>query len=98
VKATCTPPHFCPPPVPIQKKGVYRRRRSRCLHRGHERHRHVDRKRKGVANGKCEGRKNMSEARAEVVALAKALRRKKPKGQDEPAGCVGRIGGAGLPE
>jgi DNA invertase Pin-like site-specific DNA recombinase len=38
------------------------------------------RKRKRVANGKCEGRKSLSETRPEVVALAKALRRKKPKG------------------
>src|SRR5271155_3845222 len=38
------------------------------------------RKRKRVANGKCEGRKSMSESRPEVVALAKALGRKKPKG------------------
>jgi DNA invertase Pin-like site-specific DNA recombinase len=38
------------------------------------------RKRKRVANGKCEGRKSLSESRPEVVALAKALGRKKPKG------------------
>jgi DNA invertase Pin-like site-specific DNA recombinase len=38
------------------------------------------RKRKRVANGKCEGRKSISEARPEVVALAKALARRKPKG------------------
>jgi DNA invertase Pin-like site-specific DNA recombinase len=38
------------------------------------------RKRKRVANGKCEGRKSLSETRPEVVALAKALGRKKPKG------------------
>jgi DNA invertase Pin-like site-specific DNA recombinase len=38
------------------------------------------RKRKRVANGKCEGRKSLSETRPEVVALAKALARKKPKG------------------
>jgi DNA invertase Pin-like site-specific DNA recombinase len=31
------------------------------------------RKRKRVANGKCEGRKSLSETRPEVVALAKAL-------------------------
>ena len=36
-------------------------------------------KRKRLANGKCEGRKRMSETRPEVVALAKALGRKKPK-------------------
>jgi DNA invertase Pin-like site-specific DNA recombinase len=38
------------------------------------------RKRKRAANGKCEGRKSLSETRPEVVALAKALGRKKPKG------------------
>ena len=38
------------------------------------------RKRKRVANGKCEGRKSLAETRPEVVALAKALGRKKPKG------------------
>ena len=38
------------------------------------------RKRKRVANGKCEGRKSLSETRPEVVALAKSLGRKKPKG------------------
>ncbi len=38
------------------------------------------RKRKRLANGKCEGRKSLSETRPEVVALAKALGRKKPKG------------------
>jgi hypothetical protein len=38
------------------------------------------RKRKRLANGKCEGRKSLSETRPEVVALAKALARKKPKG------------------
>jgi len=38
------------------------------------------RKRKRIANGKCEGRKSTSEARPEVVMLAKALARKKPKG------------------
>jgi len=31
-------------------------------------------------SGKCEGRKSLSESRPEVVALAKALGRKKPKG------------------
>ena len=38
------------------------------------------RKRKRVATGKCEGRKSLSETRPEVVALAKALGRKRPKG------------------
>ena len=38
------------------------------------------RRRKRVATGKCEGRKSLSETRPEVVALAKALRRRKPKG------------------
>jgi hypothetical protein len=38
------------------------------------------RKRKRVANGKCEGRKSLAETRPEVVALAKTLARKKPKG------------------
>ncbi|RBP18157.1 DNA invertase Pin-like site-specific DNA recombinase [Roseiarcus fermentans] len=38
------------------------------------------RKRKRLANGKCEGRKSLAETRPEVVALAKRLARKKPKG------------------
>jgi DNA invertase Pin-like site-specific DNA recombinase len=38
------------------------------------------RKRKRLANGKCEGRKSLAETRPDVVALAKALGRKKPKG------------------
>ena len=38
------------------------------------------RKRKRVANGKCEGRKSLAETNPEAVALAKALGRKKPKG------------------
>jgi DNA invertase Pin-like site-specific DNA recombinase len=38
------------------------------------------RKRKRMATGKCEGRKSLAETRPEVVALAKALARKKPKG------------------
>jgi DNA invertase Pin-like site-specific DNA recombinase len=38
------------------------------------------RKRKRVANGKCDGRKSHAEKRPEVVALAKALRRRRPKG------------------
>ena len=38
------------------------------------------RKRKRLANGKCEGRKSLSETRPEVVELVKALARKKPKG------------------
>jgi hypothetical protein len=37
-------------------------------------------KRKRIANGKCEGRKSFAETRPEVVRLAKALARKKPKG------------------
>src|SRR5208282_3869464 len=38
------------------------------------------RKRKRVANGKCEGRKSLAETNPEAVALAKALARKRPKG------------------
>ena len=38
------------------------------------------RKRKRLATGKCEGRKSHAEARPDVVALAKKLARKKPKG------------------
>ena len=38
------------------------------------------RKRKRVANGKCEGRKSLAETNPEAVALAKALSRKRPKG------------------
>jgi DNA invertase Pin-like site-specific DNA recombinase len=38
------------------------------------------RKRKRIANGKCEGRKSTSETRPEAVTLAKAFARKKPKG------------------
>jgi hypothetical protein len=38
------------------------------------------RKRKRIANGKCEGRKNLAETNPEAVALAKRLARKKPKG------------------
>ncbi len=38
------------------------------------------RKRKRIANGKCEGRKSLSETNPEAVALAKSLRRKRPKG------------------
>jgi DNA invertase Pin-like site-specific DNA recombinase len=38
------------------------------------------RDRKKAATGKCGGRKSHAEARPDVVALAKALRRKKPKG------------------
>ena len=38
------------------------------------------RQRKKAATGKCEGRKSLSEARPDAVALAKALRRRKPKG------------------
>jgi len=38
------------------------------------------RKRKRQATGKCEGRKSHAEERPDVVALAKALARKKPKG------------------
>jgi DNA invertase Pin-like site-specific DNA recombinase len=38
------------------------------------------RKRKRVANGKCEGRKSLSETNPGAVALAKALSRKRPKG------------------
>ena len=40
----------------------------------------VARKRKRDATGKCEGRKSFVEARPETVALARKLRRKKPKG------------------
>jgi DNA invertase Pin-like site-specific DNA recombinase len=38
------------------------------------------RKRKRLAAGKCEGRKSLHETNPEAVALAKALRRKRPKG------------------
>lgn len=38
------------------------------------------RKRQRQTTGKCEGRKSHTEARPEVVQLAKALRRRKPKG------------------
>jgi DNA invertase Pin-like site-specific DNA recombinase len=38
------------------------------------------RKRKREANGKCEGRKSLIEKRPEVVALARKLRRRRPKG------------------
>jgi DNA invertase Pin-like site-specific DNA recombinase len=38
------------------------------------------RKRKRMATGKCEGRKSHLEHRPDVVALAKALRRKRPRG------------------
>jgi hypothetical protein len=38
------------------------------------------RKRKRVANGKCEGRKSLAETNPEAVALARALSRKRPKG------------------
>ena len=40
----------------------------------------VARERRRAANGKCEGRKSHAELRPEVVALAKQLRRKRPKG------------------
>jgi DNA invertase Pin-like site-specific DNA recombinase len=39
----------------------------------------VARERKRAANGKCEGRKSFAEAKPEVVALAKRLRRASPK-------------------
>jgi DNA invertase Pin-like site-specific DNA recombinase len=38
------------------------------------------RKRKRLAAGKCEGRKSLHETNPEAVALARALRRKRPKG------------------
>jgi DNA invertase Pin-like site-specific DNA recombinase len=38
------------------------------------------RKRKRMAAGKCEGRKSLAETSPDAVALAKALRRRKPKG------------------
>lgn len=38
------------------------------------------RKRKKAATGRCEGRKSHAEARPEVVARARALHRKRPKG------------------
>ena len=38
------------------------------------------RKRRRLAVGKCEGRKRLADVRPEVVALAKSLRRRKPKG------------------
>ena len=40
----------------------------------------VARKRKRDATGKCEGRKSFAEIRPDTVALARKLRRKKPKG------------------
>ena len=40
----------------------------------------VARKRKRDATGKCEGRKSYTECRPDTVALARKLRRKKPKG------------------
>jgi DNA invertase Pin-like site-specific DNA recombinase len=40
----------------------------------------VARKRKRDATGKCEGRKSFAETRPDTVALARKLRRKKPKG------------------
>jgi DNA invertase Pin-like site-specific DNA recombinase len=38
------------------------------------------RKRKRLENGKCEGRKSLVETNPETVALARSLRRRKPKG------------------
>ena len=38
------------------------------------------RKRKREIEGRCEGRKPLTETRPEVVALARKLRRRKPKG------------------
>ena len=38
------------------------------------------RKRKREREGRCEGRKPLSETRPEVVALARSLRRRRPKG------------------
>jgi DNA invertase Pin-like site-specific DNA recombinase len=38
------------------------------------------RKRKRLANGKCEGRKSLAESNPKAVARGKALARKKPKG------------------
>src|SRR6476660_3146632 len=38
------------------------------------------RKRKRQCQGRCEGRKPLSETRPEVVALARKLRRRRPKG------------------
>src|SRR5271165_2895712 len=38
------------------------------------------RKRKRMANGKCEGRKSLAETNPDIVALAKRLARRKPKG------------------
>jgi DNA invertase Pin-like site-specific DNA recombinase len=38
------------------------------------------RKRKREREGRCEGRKPLSETKPEVVALARMLRRRKPKG------------------
>ena len=40
----------------------------------------VARKRKRDATGKCEGRKSFAETRPDTVALARKLRKKKPKG------------------
>ena len=48
------------------------------------------RRRKRMVTGKkVEGRKSHAEARPDVVRLAKALARKRPKGENEPACCGG---------
>ena len=46
------------------------------------------RKRKRLTNGKCEGRKSLAETRPDVVALAKTLARRKPKGGKKSLGAV----------
>jgi hypothetical protein len=57
------------------------------------------RRRKHMATGaKVEGRKSHVEARPNVVALAKRLARKKPKGAFKPAGNLGRTGRARPPQ
>jgi hypothetical protein len=57
------------------------------------------RKRKRLANGKCEGRKSLAETRPEAVALAKALGRRKPKGGKMSLRAVSAaMAGSGLPQ
>ena len=56
------------------------------------------RKRKRVANGKCEGRKSLTETNPEAMALAKALGRKKPKGGKMSLRAVSAAMAARLPQ
>jgi hypothetical protein len=48
------------------------------------------RKRKREQLGKCEGRKSHNEKRPEVVALARKLRRKRPKGGQRSLRAISR--------